>query len=363
LRRPALNVELASKISRCAVCGNAFRCDDQCRRTMSKTQSLSRIATAAIPDVYAEFEADVVNGLSKPGQKELASRYLYDDLGSALFEAITLLPEYGLTRAEMRLLRQHRAELARRAAHCSVVIDLGCGSGEKAREVLTTLAAHRKMVYCPIDVSTGALTRCIRTLDDIENVDIVSFDDSYVRGLRRAAQYRSAGSSLLVLFLGSSIGNFDSAGADALLCSLRENLVPGDLLLLSTDLVKPVDTLLAAYDDAMGLTAAFNLNILGHINRELGSDFDLDQFEHVARYQPAAQRIEMHLRSKVRQTVTINGRCKIVLAVGETIWTESSYKFLPQQIRAMVARAHFSCEVQWLDKEWPFAQSLLQVAR
>lgn len=308
-----------------------------------------------------EFEVDVRAGLSKPGQKELSSKYFYDDLGSALFESITLLPEYGLTRADLRLLRKHASELAKRAANCSVVVDLGSGSGEKVREVLLSLTAHRRTTYCPIDVSSAALNRCVRLLDDIPNIEIVAFDDSYIRGLRSAAQYRRPGTSLLVLFLGSSIGNFHSPAAEKILLAVRENLRPGDVLLLSTDLVKPIDRMLAAYNDSIGVTAAFNLNLLSRINREFGADFDLRNFEHESRYQESEQRIEMHLRSSVQQTVSISGNFKVNLLPGETIWTESSYKFLPQQVRFMAERAGFNCEAQWLDSEWPFGQSFLRV--
>jgi uncharacterized SAM-dependent methyltransferase len=157
----------------------------------------------------------------------------------------------------------------------------------------------------------------------------------------------------------SEISNPDVA--ESFLKTIRETLQPGDVFFLSADLVKPLDQMLAAYNDSIGLTAAFNLNLLARINRELGASFDLKSFQHEAHYNESEQRIEMHLRSKVEQAVSINGSFKVQLRSGETIWTESSYKFLPAQIRSMAERAGFRCELQWLDSQWPFAQTFLRV--
>jgi uncharacterized SAM-dependent methyltransferase len=168
---------------------------------------------------------------------------------------------------------------------------------------------------------------------------------------------------MLALFLGSSIGNFEPGVAEEFLRNVRKNLRTGDVFLVSTDLVKPLDRTLAAYDDNLGLTAAFNLNLLARINRELGADFALANFQHEARYNAAEQRVEMHLRSRTKQTVRINGSVAVHFQAGETIWTESSYKFLPEQVRSMAERAGFKCEFQWVDSEWPFAQSFLRVRR
>jgi uncharacterized SAM-dependent methyltransferase len=164
---------------------------------------------------------------------------------------------------------------------------------------------------------------------------------------------------LLVLFLGSSIGNFEPPVADRFLNDVRKNLHSGDAFLLSTDLVKPTSQMLPAYDDAPGVTAAFNLNLLARINRELQGTFDLKNFQHEARYDDTEQRIEMHLRAKVAHTVSVN-KFSVSFEKGETIWTESSYKFRPEQIRELSARANFHCEAQWIDAEWPFMQSLLR---
>jgi len=313
------------------------------------------------PILPSEFESDVRRGLLNPVQKELFSKYLYDDLGTALFEAITVLPEYGLTRAEFRLLRAHASELPARTGNLSVVVELGSGSGEKARLILPGLAANRPITYCPVDLSAAALVRCQRDVSSIRNLKVITIEDSYIHGLVAASKLRTPWTSILVLFLGSSIGNFEPQVAESFLKSVRQSLLPGDALLLSTDLVKPVDRMLAAYDDAVGVTSAFNLNLLARINRELHADFDVRKFQHEARYDASEQRIEMHLRSRMPQKVSINGNFSVDLEEGETIWTESSYKFLPAQIRALAQRAGFQCELQWIDSEWPFAQSLLRV--
>jgi L-histidine Nalpha-methyltransferase len=305
-----------------------------------------------------ELKADVHAGLSNPGQKELYSKYFYDDLGTALFEAITLLPEYGLTRADLRLLQTHACDLAARMVNISLIAELGSGSGEKAREILPQFVEKQHITYCPIDLSVAALDRCQRDLDHLQNLTITPIEDSYLEGLAAASKLRQPGTALLVLFLGSSIGNFEPEVAGKFIGQIRETLHRGDTFFLSTDLVKPPAQMVPAYDDPIGLTAAFNLNLLARINRELGADFDLKAFAHEARYNEAEQRVEMHLRSTSDQTVHI-GNFTVSLKRNETIWTESSYKFRPEQVSAMCERAGFRCEIQWLDAVWPFAQTLL----
>jgi dimethylhistidine N-methyltransferase len=306
-----------------------------------------------------QFEADVRAGLMKVPQKELYSKYFYDGLGTALFDAITLLPEYGLTRADMRLLRKHARELPLRMTNVSVVVELGAGSGEKALEVLPHFVNTRPITYCPIDVSPAALVRCERDLDHLRNLKTVPIEHSYIEGLAAGSQMRSGNTGILVLFLGSSIGNFDPPVAETFLKAVRQSLRKDDAFLVSADLVKPRRQMLRAYDDEVGLTAAFNFNLLARINRELGGTFNLEGFEHEARYNEREQRIEMHLRSSVDQTVSINDFA-VSLKRGETIWTESSYKFRPEQIRAMAENAGFAAEVQWIDSEWPFVQTLMR---
>jgi L-histidine Nalpha-methyltransferase len=313
--------------------------------------------------VPSEFEMDVRAGLETPGQKELPPKYFYDDLGSALFEAITLLPEYGLTRADLRLLDAHAADLATLASDASVVAELGSGSGEKARHLLPALIPplieEKELVYCPIDLSSAALVRCRRDLDDIANLKIVPLEQSFTDGLASASKLRRPGTSMLVLFLGSSIGNFDPLAAVEFLTLVRRRLKRGDVLLLSCDLVKARDRMLAAYDDAEGVTASFNLNVLARINRELGGNFNLSRFQHEVRYDDSQQRIEMHLRSTADQIVRI-GDLRVSFKKGETIWTESSYKFRVEQVKSMATQAGFDCPFQWIDEEWPFLQSVLR---
>jgi len=303
---------------------------------------------------------DVRAGLLRPGQKELPSKYLYDEIGSALFEVISVLPEYGLTRADERLLRRHSAEIVARLEPHVLVAELGSGSGKKTRWLLEALARRQCTTYCPIEISPTALARCESELGQIECVSIVGFERPYLDGLLAAAARRHADDRLLVLFLGSTIGNFDRDASERFLTEVRRILFPGDALLLGTDLEKPLPQLLAAYDDPIGVTSAFNLNLLARINRELGANFDLTAFRHEARYNAAFQRVEMHLRSTRDQKVNIpRAGCSVSFLKDETIWTESSHKYRAEDISGTASRNGYRCDFQWLDSEWPFAESLL----
>jgi len=312
------------------------------------------------PDATYEFAADVRTGLTKPGQKELPSRYLYDDIGSALFEVISFLPEYGLTRADERLLRRHARDIVERLATPIAVAELGSGSGKKTRWILEALCRRQRTFYYPIEISPSAQAMCERELRDIDSVSILGFERQYLDGLLEVAAQRRSGQHLLVLFLGSTIGNFDRSAGVKFLVEVRRILEPGDSLLLGTDMEKSSADLLAAYDDELGVTAAFNLNLLGRINRELQADFDLQQFEHVARINAENRSVEMHLRSKQQQTVSIPAAELLVeFRKGETIWTESSHKYSLDEIVRMARHAGFHCEAQWTDDQWPFAENLL----
>jgi dimethylhistidine N-methyltransferase len=308
-----------------------------------------------------EFARAVHAGLSGFGQKTLPCRYFYDAVGSALFEAITHLAEYGLTRADARILEAHAGEITARLPGPLLVAELGSGSGIKTRSILESVGPERAAVtYFPIDVSATALAHCARSLDGL--APVVPIEGSYLEGMRQVVGGRMRGEKLLVLFLGSTIGNFEPDAALEFLRALRSEMCPGDGLLLGTDLVKAVDRLLAAYDDPGHVTAAFNLNLLARINRELDADFNLRQFHHEARYHPEAQRIEMHLRSRAQQTVRIGKAALAVeFAAGETILTEVCHKFRADQIGALARSAGFRLEGQWLDEEWGFAESLLVV--
>jgi len=322
--------------------------------------SAPRLVSVAPPNQFlSEFCSDVVTGLSHPGQKELPSKYLYDELGSALFDVICLLPEYGLSRAGMRTLQQYSGEIVGRIPGPVVVAELGSGSGQKTRWLLEALARRQRVNYYPIDISSSALFRCQQELGQLDMVSLVGFESAYLDGLHRVAERRREGERLLVLFLGSTIGNFDRPAGDQFLREVRGILREGDALLLATDLEKPVPVLKLAYDDPIGATAAFNMNLLARINRELDADFDLSQFRHQVRYDERERRIEMHLRSLAWQRITIRkAGFRFYMRDGETIWTESSHKYNRDEVIQMGERTGYRCEAQWIDSEWPFAQNL-----
>lgn len=307
-----------------------------------------------------EFAKDVREGLSRLGQKELPTKYLYDAVGSSLFETICLLPEYGVTRAGFRLLERHSADLADHLRTPFMVAELGSGAGRKTRLLLEELAKRSPVTYYPIDVSGTALQMCAAELAGFDRIRTIPVEATYDHGLARVTQERS-GQPLLVLFLGGTIGNFSRQEAARFLRMVREALVEGDHLLLAADLEKPTERLLAAYDDPIGVTAAFNLNVLSRINHELGGNFDLEKFEHQARWDDQERRVEMHLRSRVEQVVTIPAAdLRVDFRAGETIWTESSYRYSCQEIVRLGEGAGFGCSDQWVDQEWPFAQTLLR---
>jgi L-histidine N-alpha-methyltransferase len=307
-----------------------------------------------------EFAADVRAGLTERAQKELPSKYLYDEVGSALFEVISRLPEYGLTRADERLLRRHADDIVDRVAGPVAVAELGSGSGKKTRWILEALGRRQRTYYYPVEISRTALAMCERELRDIDAVSMVGFEREYLEGLLEVASCREPGQHLFVLFLGSTIGNFDRPAGLKFLAEVRSILEAGDSLLLGTDLEKPAAQLLRAYDDEIGVTAAFNLNLLARVNRELDADFDLSQFAHTAKINHHARSVEMHLVSNRRQTVSIPAAEVVVeFLEGETIWTESSHKYSSDEIFSTARDSGFACVAQWIDEEWPFAENLL----
>ncbi len=320
------------------------------------------LTNTIISDAATGFAADVRAGLTKTAQKELPSKYLYDTLGSKLFDVIVELPEYGLTRADERLLRVNAPEIVRRIAGDVILCELGSGSGRKTRWILEALSRRRHTNYFPIEISPAALAECRRELADIEHVGIVGLEREYLDGLLEVAAGRRDGERILVLFLGSTIGNFSAPADVTFLREIRMILQSGDALLLGTDLEKPIPQLIDAYDDPLGVTAAFNLNLLARINRELEGGFDLAQFEHLARFNSETSSVEMHLRSLRRQTVAIP-RADLTVAFedGETIWTENSHKYSLDRVSRMAAAAGFVSEAQWIDREWRFAENLLMV--
>jgi len=309
--------------------------------------------------VVTEFAQDVRAGLTKRDQKELPSKYLYDTVGSALFEVISALPEYGVTRADERLLRKHSREIVSKLSSPVLVAEMGSGSGKKTRWILEALCRRQRTSYYPIEISATALSMCRRELGDLDAVSIVGFEREYLDGLLEVAARRKPGQHILVLFLGSTIGNFDRPAGIRFLQEVRGILLPGDSLLLGTDLEKPMSQLLRAYDDPLGVTAAFNLNLLARINRELGADFDLAEFEHIARFNSEARSVEMHLKSRRNQLVEIpDAEMTISFTEGETIWTESSHKYCLDELFHIADETNFHCAAQWVDNEWPFAENL-----
>ncbi len=308
-----------------------------------------------------ELIREVRDGLSRPGQKILPSKLLYDRGGSYLFEAITRLPEYGLTRADERVLAKLSPTLPELLPGRVCVAELGSGSGAKTRSILKALANGNPVAYHPIDVSTAALEACRVQLEGLCRMH--AHRSSYIEGLSEVVSERDDTSRLLLLFLGSTIGNFSSHEALNFLSAIRRQMRSGDALLLGADLVKPVDTLLFAYNDPAGVTAAFNKNVLGRMNRELGANFDLSSFEHEARYSGETQAVEMHLRSTRSQEVTIPGAgLAVSFEEGETIWTESSRKFTLRELDELALKSGFKPCRQWTDSEWPFAECLWLVA-
>jgi L-histidine Nalpha-methyltransferase len=309
--------------------------------------------------LISRFALEVSAGLAKPGQKELPSKYLYDSVGSALFEVICALPEYGLTRAEERLLQLHAREIVDQLPRPVVVAELGSGTGRKTRLLLEALSRWQSTWYHPIEISPSALAVLRRELRDINSISIVGFEREYLDGLREVAARRAPGEHLLVLFLGSTIGNFDGAAGSDFLLDLRHILRPGDSLLLGTDMLKPVQTLIDAYDDPIGVTAAFNLNLLGRINRELGAGFNLHQFEHLALFNELTHSVEMHLRSRSKQKVAIpEASISVHFEKEETIWTESSHKYSQDELVSLAHHSGFHRQAQWMDQTWGFAENL-----
>jgi L-histidine Nalpha-methyltransferase len=319
-----------------------------------------------------QFASDVQYYLALQ-PRQLPSRYLYDQLGSALFEAICALPWYPITRAEMRLLVEYGGEIFHRIEcsqprvptplrRLSTIVELGGGNGEKLLKLVESAewgSRGPQLDLHLIDVSATALAVSARMLSALDTVHIVTHQAPYEVGLEEVRRERSASGRMLALFLGSNIGNFDPPGADAFLRAIRASLLRGDGLLIGTDLVKPEADLLLAYDDPLGVTAAFNRNLLVRINRELGGDFDLDAFDHRASWNADRSRVEMHLVSRRRQRVRVPAAdLDFVIEGGESIWTESSYKYEPEAVVCALDRAGFRLVEQWIDRDGAFALTL-----
>ena len=294
-------------------------------------------------------------------QKTLPSWLFYDTAGSRLFEQITRIPEYYVTRTERAILEVHAPEIVARAAEGQAlrVIELGAGSAEKTTLLLGAAVERQDTVfYEPVDVSAMALIEAqMRLESQVPGVLVCPRVADYTKNLELDSTLPSE--RRLVLYIGSSIGNFEPAEANALLKKVRAALVPGDCLLLGVDLVKDERVMLSAYDDPAGVTAAFNRNILVRLNRELDADFDTRAFDHRAVWNAAESRMEMHLVSLARQTVWLPGLdMRVNFVERETIHTENSYKYRPGQAEEMLQAAGFTTEATWMDERGWFAVCL-----
>ena len=307
--------------------------------------------------------AATMTGLTQT-PKTLPPWLFYDEAGSQLFEQITELSEYYLTRTERGIFAQHAHEILLQRPGGRTIVELGAGTATKTGILLRAATELQEgVLYQPIDISPTALEEARQNIEaNIPGVTVFAQTANYIT--EPYTLVREPGRSVLALYIGSSIGNFSPGEARAILTSLRVQLEPGDSLLLGTDLApgpnKPISTLLAAYDDAAGVTAAFNRNVLVRLNRELGADFELDCFRHQARWNAAESRMEMHLESLSAQTVRIPGCRPIQLAAGETIHTENSYKFTAESIASLLADSGFSAAATFTDPQQLFAVTLAE---
>ena len=320
-------------------------------------------ATAVVPELSLREAVlqEALTGLSRK-PKTLAPWLFYDERGSRLFEQITRLPEYYLTRTERALFASHCEEIFALAAGDDrlTMVELGAGSASKTGILLRCVAEQQgNVLYQPVDVSASALEEAAVSLAALRGVQVEPQVANYITESFSVTRY--ANERVLALYIGSSIGNFSPVEARGILRNLYEHLKPGDALLLGTDMApgrhKSEAQLVSAYDDAAGVTAAFNRNILERLNRELALQFDVDAFVHRARWNPAESRMEMHLECQRPHRVQIDG-CSIAFAAGETIHTENSYKFTEAALESLLASSGFVTVKRWFDPERLFAVTL-----
>ncbi len=315
------------------------------------------ITTVRLPEIANSLEkvkAAARHGLSRE-QKTLSPWLFYDEEGSRLFERITELDEYYVTRTERAILEDNADEIVRAACgdRRARVIELGAGSGVKTELVLRALLRRQtSLEYLPSDVSPSALEEMRMRLEEkTAHLKVEPRVENYTSGI---AAFPRDGISALVLWIGSSIGNFNPQDAEQVLTRLRARMYPGDALLLGVDKVKAEPLLLAAYNDAAGVTEAFNKNVLVRLNRELGANFDVDGFDHRGIWNAKESRIEMHLVSRHAQVVELPATGQtIILAAGESIHTENSYKYTTERVAALLESADFSLQRTWTDpRDW-----------
>lgn len=319
------------------------------------------MAAVTESDIALALAQDVARGMACD-PKRIPSRYLYDALGSQLFEAICELPWYPVTRGESALLARHAEAILADLGVEPTLVELGAGNGEKLSLLLESgPALGGPATVHLIDISPTALELSARALGRHHGLTVVSHEAPYEAGLKLVLDQLTGGGSVVVLFLGSNIGNMGPEESDRFLSAIRSGCRPGDRLLLGADLVKPEADLILAYDDPLGVSAAFNKNLLVRLNRELDGDFDIQAFSHHVVWNPEASRVESYLVSLKEQVVCLReAGCCVRLAEGESIWTESSYKYEPAGIVDMAARASFSLVDQWIESDSGFALTLLE---
>jgi dimethylhistidine N-methyltransferase len=318
--------------------------------------SLYRSPAGAAVDNFAD---DVRAGLSAP-RKYLLPKYFYDEVGSALFEAICWLPEYYLTRTESEILERFGPEMLAAVGEPVEIVEFGSGSARKTRALLSAaLALQERVSYHPIDISPSALFAASASLvADFPNLDVTAYASDYFDVLSSARL--STEGRVLALFLGSNIGNYDPAAGGKLLRAMSSAFKPGDALLLGADLKKDAAVLELAYNDPTGVTAAFDKNVLARINRELGGHFDLDAFEHVARYDAVRGAVDSFLVARRGMNVAVDALAmQVRISSTESIHTESSFKFDEQDIAALAAKNGFRVARRWVDPAQRYSVSLL----
>ncbi|HYI62571.1 MAG TPA: L-histidine N(alpha)-methyltransferase [Acidimicrobiales bacterium] len=311
------------------------------------------LASAARAETLAE---SVRRTLTDEPQRWLSPKWFYDDLGSVLFDAITRLPEYYPTRRERAILQARATEIAT-ASGADTLVELGSGTSEKTRLLLDAFTATGQLRrFCPLDVSGTTLAAAAEVIAAAHpGLEVHPVEGDFLHDLDRIP----AGGRRLVVFLGGTIGNLTPEEQGRFLDRVSATLAPGDGLLLGTDLVKDVERLLAAYDDAVGVTAAFDRNVLAVLNRELGADFDLPHWRHESRWDAERERVEMHLVAAAGQLVHIPGAgLEIKVEEGESIQTEISSKFRVDRLPALLAPAGFDVASTWTDPDGDFALTL-----
>jgi L-histidine Nalpha-methyltransferase len=315
---------------------------------LSRRGGVSFSGSAVAADGFLD---DVISGLSQP-QKALPPKYLYDATGSRLFERICRLREYYPTRAELALTRRHLHEIVRFAGERCELIEYGSGEGVKTRMLIEHLRPSR---YVPVDISDAALHEAAaRLAREFPWLEIAAVVGDFSRPLKLPPRRGRGPRRRVAYFPGSTIGNLSPAEAEGFLRMTRAQVGASGAMLVGVDLKKDANVLHAAYNDARGVTAAFNLNLLARINRELGGDFDLRRFRHYAFYNASLGRVEMHLVSLVRQNVRV-GRSRFQFDAGETIHTENSCKYSVDEFRALAGEAGFKGARVWRDRRGLFS--------